>query len=139
MLYAMVYGDLIVLLANQTRPYEVNKGETDSMVAYWMNKLVKEFENGVKISKKRVVAKMDEICADFAKIPVTEKNKTRVGIVGEIYVKYSPLGNNNLEEFLQNEGCEVVVPGLMDFMIFKIYNREVDVNLYGGKWIKKTV
>ena len=60
-------------------------------------------------------------------------------MVGEIYVKYSPLGNNNLEEFLQNEGCEVVVPGLMDFMIFKIYNREVDVNLYGGKWIKKAV
>ena len=137
MLYALVYGDLIVLLANQTRPYEINKGETDRMVNFWMNKLVKDFEQGVKISKKAVVAKMNDICADFAKIPVSEKNKIRVGVVGEIYVKYSPLGNNNLEEFLANEGCEVVVPGLMDFMIFKIYNREVDVNLYGGKWIKK--
>ena len=74
MLYALVYGDLIVLLANQTRPYEINKGETDRMVDYWMNKLVKEFESGVKISKKKVMAKMDEICADFSKIAVTEKN-----------------------------------------------------------------
>ena len=137
--YAMVYGDLIVMLSNQTRPYEKNPGETDKLADYWMHKLVKEFEKGVKISKKAVIAKMDEICADFAKIPVGEKNKTRVGVVGEIYVKYSPLGNNNLEEFLAAEGCEVVVPGLMDFMIFKIYNREVDVELYGGKWIKKFV
>lgn len=139
MAYAMVYGDLIVLLANQTRPYEINKGETDKMVDRRMNSLVKEFEKGVKISKKSVISKMNEICADFAKIPVGEKNKTRVGVVGEIYVKYSPLGNNNLEEFLQNEGCEVIVPGLMDFIIFKVYNREVDVNLYGGKFVKKAV
>ena len=58
---------------------------------------------------------------------------------GEIYIKYSPLGNNNLEEFLLSEGAEPVVPGLTDFIIFKIYNREVDVNIYGGKWVKKKV
>ena len=57
--------------------------------------------------------------------------------MGEIYVKFSPLGNNNLEDFLLSEGAEPVVPGLTDFMIFKIYNRVVDVDLYGGKWIKK--
>ena len=137
MAYAMVYGDLIVLLANQTRPYELNAGETDRMVSYWMDRLVKEFSEGVKIGRKKVNENMDLICADFAKIPVGEKNKTKVGIVGEIYVKYSPLGNNNLEEFLLSEGCEPVVPGLMDFIIFKVYNREVDVNLYGGSTIKK--
>ena len=60
-----------------------------------------------------------------------------MGVVGEIYVKFSPLGNNNLEDFLLSEGAEPVVPGLTDFMIFKIYNRVVDVDLYGGKWIKK--
>ena len=65
--------------------------------------------------------------------------KVRVGVVGEIYIKYSPLGNNNLEEFLLSEGAEPVVPGLTDFIIFKIYNREVDVNIYGGKWVKKKV
>ena len=60
-----------------------------------------------------------------------------MGVVGEIYVKFSPLGNNNLEKFLLSEGAEPVVPGLTDFIIFKIYNRVADVDLYGGKWIKK--
>ncbi len=66
---------------------------------------------------------MTQICADFASIPVTGEQKVRVGVVGEIYVKFSPLGNNNLEQFLLSEGAEPVVPGLTDFMIFKIYNR----------------
>ncbi len=139
MAYAMIYGDLIVLLANQTRPYEKEKGRTDRLVEKWEKQLVEQFAKGVKVSKKAVVENMDKICADFAAVPVGEKNKPRVGIVGEIYVKYSPLGNNNLEDFLLGEGCEPVVPGLMDFIIFKIYNREVDVNLYGGHLAKKAV
>ena len=58
----------------------------------------------------------------------------KVGIVGEIYVKFAPLGNNNLEEFLLSEGCEPVVPGLTDFIIFKCDNRVEDHRLYGGKF-----
>ena len=80
-----------------------------------------------------------QICDDFAAIPVQGESKIRVGVVGEIYVKFAPLGNNNLEKFLLSEGVEPVVPGLTDFIIFKIYNRVADVNLYGGKWIKKAV
>ena len=80
-----------------------------------------------------------EICDDFASIPVQGEPKIRVGIVGEIYVKFAPLGNNNLEDFLLSEGAEPVVPGLTDFMIFKIFNREVDVNIYGGLWLKKKI
>ncbi|MEG0036500.1 MAG: 2-hydroxyglutaryl-CoA dehydratase, partial [Oscillospiraceae bacterium] len=59
--------------------------------------------------------------------------------MGEIYIKYSPLGNNNLEQFLLAEGAEPVVPGIIDFMIFKFYNRDIDVDLYGGKRVKQTV
>ena len=84
-------------------------------------------------------ANMLDIAADFAKIPLSGETKTKVGVVGEIYVKFAPLGNNNLEQFLLSEGCEPVVPGLTDFMIFKINNRDVDVDLYGGKWLKKVV
>ncbi len=79
----------------------------------------------------------DAILADFETIPVSHEEKVRVGVVGEIYVKFSPLGNNNLEDFLLSEGAEPVVPGLTDFMIFKIFNREVDVDIYGGLWAKK--
>ncbi len=80
---------------------------------------------------------MTEIAADYAKIERQGPPKTRVGIVGEIYVKFAPLGNNGLEEFLLSEGCEPVVPGLTDFMIFKINNRVVDVDLYKGYKLKK--
>lgn len=56
-----------------------------------------------------------------------------MGVVGEIYIKYAPLGNNNLEQFLFDEGCEPVVPGIMDFIIFKCDNRVEDHLIYGGQ------
>jgi predicted nucleotide-binding protein (sugar kinase/HSP70/actin superfamily) len=82
---------------------------------------------------------MTRIAADYAKIERQGMPKPRVGIVGEIYVKFAPLGNNGLEEFLLTEGCEPVVPGLTDFMIFKINNRVVDVDLYKGYKLKKVL
>ena len=139
MIYAMMYGDLIVNVANQVRPYEVMKGDTDQMVEIWENKLIEGFQKGRGMNRKEMRQIFDQICADFADIPVAGPQKVRVGVVGEIYVKFSPLGNNNLEDFLLSEGAEPVVPGLTDFMIFKIFNRESDVDLYGGKWIKKKV
>ena len=135
--YAMMYGDIIVNVANQVRPYEVNQGETDSMIEAWTHKLVDGFEAGKGMSRGQMRRLFAQICGDFAAIPVQGEPKVRVGVVGEIYVKFAPLGNNNLEKFLLSEGVEPVVPGLTDFIIFKIYNRVADVDLYGGKWIKK--
>ena len=137
MIYAMMYGDLIVNVANQVRPYELNHGQTDRMVDEWQGKLIDGFQQGKGMSRKQMRANFDKIIADFDTIPVSHEEKVRVGVVGEIYVKFSPLGNNNLEDFLLSEGAEPVVPGLTDFMIFKIFNREVDVNIYGGLWAKK--
>lgn len=137
MVYAMMYGDIIVNVANQVRPYERERGATDTMVSTWQGRLIQGFQQGKGMSRGQMRTNFDAICADFASIPVTGEQKVRVGVVGEIYVKFSPLGNNNLEDFLLSEGAEPVVPGLTDFMIFKIYNRVVDVDLYGGKWIKK--
>ena len=139
LIYAMMYGDLIMWIANQVRPYEVTQGDTDRMVETWTNRLIDRFTEGKGMSRKAMQIGFDEILADFAAIPVAGEPKVRVGVVGEIYVKFSSLGNNNLERFLLQEGAEPVVPGLTDFMIFKIYNRVVDVNIYGGKWIKKKV
>ena len=62
-----------------------------------------------------------------------------MGVVGEIYVKYSPLANNNLEQFLFEQDCEVMVPGILSFMIFKVDNRLEDIRLYGGSQAKKQV
>ena len=135
--YAMMYGDIIVNVANQVRPYEVEAGAADAMIDHWSQRLVDGFQAGRGMSRRQMRANFDEICADFAAIPVEGDPKIRVGVVGEIYVKFAPLGNNNLEKFLLSEGVEPVVPGLTDFIIFKIYNRVADVELYGGKWIKK--
>ena len=139
MIYAMMYGDLIVNVANQVRPYELNHGQTDRMVDDWQGKLIDGFQTGKGMSRRQMRENFDRIIADFDTIPVSHEEKVRVGVVGEIYVKFSPLGNNNLEDFLLSEGAEPVVPGLTDFMIFKIFNREVDVSIYGGLWAKKKV
>ena len=72
------------------------------------------------------------IAADYAKIPRTVTPKVKVGVVGEIYVKYSPLGNNDLEKFLESQDCEVNLPGLMGFVEYCIANQTLDVDLYGG-------
>ena len=139
LVFAMLYGDLLVWLGNQCRPYEKNPGVTDRLITHWTDRLVTMFGAGRGLRKKEMARLMMEIAANFAKIERQGKKKTRVGIVGEIYVKFAPLGNNNLEAFLLSEECEPVVPGLIDFMIFKINNRVVDVDLYRGRKAKKWI
>jgi len=136
----MIYGDLIVWLSNQCKPYESAPGSSNKLAAQWTDRLIEMFDHGKGLRKKEMQRNMTEIAADFAKIETSgERGKPRVGVVGEIYVKYAPLGNNGLEQFLLDEGCEPVVPGLTDFMIFKINNRAVDVDLYHGSKLKKLV
>ena len=137
LVYGMMYGDLIMNVANQVRPYEKSKGDTDLLIKDWISDLVDRFQHGKGLNRRSMRKIFDEIIQDFAAVPVRQEEKVRVGVVGEIYVKFSSLGNNHLEEFLLAEGAEPVVPGLTDFMIFKIYNRIVDVNIYGGSLVKK--
>ncbi len=137
--FAMMYGDIIVQTANQVRPYESVSGQTDETIESCMRRLLDGMNQGKGLSYESMKENFKWIVQAFKDVPVQGEPKVRVGVVGEIYIKYSPLGNNNLEQFLLSEGAEPVVPGLTDFIIFKINNREVDVNLYGGKWIKKKV
>lgn len=134
---ALTYGDLLMLLKNQTKPYELTFGESDRLVSEWTKKLTKLFEENRAFTQREVRAYFDEITESFARIPVERRPKTKVGIVGEIYVKYSALANNGLEDFLFYEGCEVMVPGIVGFMIFKVDNRLEDIELYGGSSAKK--
>ncbi|MBR3795135.1 MAG: 2-hydroxyacyl-CoA dehydratase [Clostridia bacterium] len=134
---SLVYGDCIMHVSNQTRPYEYKKGETDALIERWNSQLIEQFNAGRGLSKKEIRANMSRIAADFDAIARSREKKTRVGIVGEIYVKYSPLGNNRLEEFLRTQDCEFMLPGLMGFLLFKIDNRIQDIDLYGGNPLKK--
>ena len=129
---AVFLGDLLTDLQNQCLPYEIEKGDTAKKVTHWENYLCEQMGKHAYISRSQVRKWYNEIIRDFASIPKRKEKKVKVGVVGEIYVKYSPLGNNNLEAFLLQEGAEVVVPGLMGFCLYCVYNTIEDRTLYGG-------
>ena len=139
MFYAAAYGDLMMSLANQTKPYEVTKGDTDRLCAEYTEKLGRELGSGKKSKYKDVLENCRKMVDDFAKIPLEKREAVRVGIVGEIFVKYSPLANNGLEDFLISEGAEPVVPGLLDFCLFFIYNEVAEFGLYRMKVLSHPV
>ena len=130
--YALLIGDLIMMVANQCRPYEVVPGSTDKAIEICMNAVTARFTGDRMVSYREVKHLYRYVLTAFGKIRLDKsKKKKLVGIVGEIYVKFSPLGNNRLEEFLLGEGCEPVLPGLMDFCLYSIYNSVIDHELYG--------
>ena len=133
LLAGIFYGDLLMTLRNQVAPYEDEPGRADALASQWIQELERRFARGRGISAREMKRIFPEIVNDYAAIPVTRVPKVRVGIVGEIYVKYSPLGNNSLEEFLAAESCEVNVPGLMGFCQYCIFNMSETKRLYGGK------
>ena len=130
MLYCVLYGDLLMSLVNQVRPYEINKGDAEKLADKYTEQLAKEVGKGGKINYRKIKENYRKIIADFAKIPMQKRKAVKVGVVGEIFVKYSPLGNNNLEEFLVGEGAEVVVPGLIDFCLYYAYNLLSEYRIY---------
>lgn len=129
MAYAVLYGDIIMNLVNQVRPYEKEAGAAQKLADEWIDRLDKELGSG-HLSYKNVKKNYQKIAASFAEIPTEKREAVKVGIVGEIYVKYSPLANNDLERFLIREGAEPVVPGLFDFILFFFYNEIMEYKLY---------
>lgn len=135
LIYAVLYGDMLMLLYNQCKPYEIKKNSTDELLARWQHRLGKLFNTKKYLTPKPIYKAM---LNDFAALPKTKEQKPKVGIVGEIYVKYSPLANNHLNDFLLSEGCEPNVPGLLDFVLYcasdsindsKIYNKRTSKSL----------
>jgi len=135
-LAALAYGDLLMLLDNQTKPYEINKDASAVAVSKWVKTISDEFMKNKAYSAHEIKSYFDAIVKTFKEIPVDRIPKVRVGIVGEIYVKYSALANNNLEKFLFEQNCEVMVPGILGFGLFKVDNRIEDIKLYGGSMAK---
>lgn len=130
MMYAVLYGDLLMTLRNQCRPYEEEPGASDRLCNKWTKFLADELFDK-KVSYGDVKRNYTAIVRDFAGLRLRQEKKIKVGIVGEIFVKFSPLGNNNLEDFLVSQGAEVSMPGLIDFCMYCIYNGIVDTRLYG--------
>ena len=131
--YSILYGDTIMWCYNQTKPYEVENGAADRARDEAVRHVVDKFKEGGYRKYKKLTRYIINL---FASIERRNEEKVKVGIVGEIYVKYSYLGNNNLEKFLLSENCEPVVPALLDFVLYCIINVVNDSKLYGHSKFK---
>ncbi len=125
--YAIFYGDLVMTCYNQTKPYEEEDGSAACVRTECVERLKRALDDG-SFRKLGRCTKM--VLEAFAAVRVRREEKVKVGIVGEIYVKYSPLGNSHLEDFLLSEGCEPVVPALMDFILYCVINNINDAKFY---------
>lgn len=130
-LAAVCYSDLLMLLVQQIRPYEINKGETDKLHRYWLDKLYDEISTGkALINRKKTYCK---IINDFKSIATDRSiSKKKVGIVGEIYIKFSPIGNNKLEKFLMDQDCEYRQGGFLNYCAYVVYTEMKSMELQGS-------
>lgn len=127
LMYAVMYGDTIMWCYNQTKPYEKVKGEADAVQEKALSLVIEKFYKGGFKKYKKINKTIIDM---FSAVERTDVKKVRVGIVGEIYVKYSNLGNNGLVNFLLSENCEPVMPALLDFALYCIVNVINDKKLY---------
>ena len=118
---AVEYGDLFMNVVYHTRPYEKNAGETEKLHEEWKNKLIEQL-TAKSVYMKDFKKNCRELVQDFDKIEVLDIKKPKVGIVGEILVKYLPAANNYLVDLLEKEGAEAVVPDLMGFLLYCAQN-----------------
>ena len=116
------FGDIFMRCVYRMRPYEATPGAVDAVHRKWV-KRAQDFVSAKHVNLLKFGKMCREIIRDFDAIPLLDIQKPRVGIVGEILVKFSPAGNNHLVELLESEGAEAVVPDLMDFMLYCFYNQ----------------
>ncbi len=133
---SIIYGDMLMLLRNRVAPYEITNGESDELIKKWTRELTAQFRRRRGACKRDVRRNLAAIAADFAAVGLRDEKRIKVGIVGEIYVKYSPFANHNLEKFLASQGCEYIIPGVFGFFQYCAANMETDHRYYGGSWLK---
>ncbi len=139
LLKTVIYGDLLQKMLTKNRAYEVNKGETKKLFDTWMEKCKKLLQ---KSTNKEFKQSIYDIVNDFEKIELdTSVEKPRVGIVGEVLIKYHPFGNNYVADLLEQEGAEVILPDFMGFVKFmathKItFNKLLNTNKTSSKLMK---
>ena len=129
---ALVLGDLLMRCLYRVRPYEREKGAADALHVRWKQTITDALTGKRKYT---YTAMCRDLVHDFDTLPIDETlRKPRVGIVGEILVKYMPVANNHLVELLEREGCEAVVPDLLDFFNYSIYNGGYKTEFLGARW-----
>ena len=121
--YSALFGDIFMRCVYRMRPYEKEPGAVDRLHRKWVAKC-RRFVSGKHMNYLTFRKMCRQIIQDFDAVPIYEDMvKPKVGIVGEILVKFSPAANNHLVELLESEGAEAVVPDLLDFMLYCFYNQ----------------
>lgn len=131
-LAAISLSDLLMSLLLQLRPYEKRAGETEALYRKWIARLSRELQQGQHLFLRRALYR--QICADFAAVKLDETKRgtlKKVGIVGEIYIKFSPIGNRHLEKLLQDNNCEYRLGGFFNYCMFVLYTDMVSARLNG--------
>ena len=134
--YAIFFGDLFMRCLYRMRPYETLKGSANALHSRLLDECISLIESkNLSYSKYKSLCK--KIVQEFDKLPIDETiKKPRVGIVGEILVKFMPAANNYLVDLLESEGAEAVVPDLTDFLLYCFYNQIYKADYLGTS--KKT-
>ena len=117
---ASLYGDLMMKCLYRVRPYEKVKGSAQELMDSWFDRIT---DNVLDMSRSRFKKNVAQIVKEFDSIPINDIKKPRVGIVGEILVKYHPNANNNLVDIIEEEGGEAVVPSFIDFFEYTMLNK----------------
>ncbi|MCL2374921.1 MAG: 2-hydroxyacyl-CoA dehydratase [Firmicutes bacterium] len=130
---SVTYGDLLIRLLHKVRPYEVEKGSADKLFDKWMDICCESMKKNAKGFKKNIYAMVKE----FDALPVHDIQKPKVGVVGEIFIKFHPVANNFLVDFIESEGGEVVLPDLLDFFLYCFYNDQIRHKLLDASYGKK--
>ena len=129
---AVVYGDLFMRVLYATRPYEAKAGSANALHEKWKAICIKSLQKH-SLSMAEFNRNIRGIIHDFDELPRRNVQKPKVGIVGEILVKFSPLANNHVVELLEAEVAEAVMPDLLDFLLYCFYNSNFKADNLGGK------
>ena len=135
-LYALEFGDIFMRCLYRVRPYEAEKGAANALHEKWKEKVIAFITQDKILSHKQFKQMCRDIIRDFDNLPMLDIKKPRVGVVGEILVKFMPAANNYLVDLLESEGAEAVVPDLTDFLLYCFYNQNFKVENLGSS--KKT-
>ncbi|MDO4678690.1 MAG: acyl-CoA dehydratase activase-related protein [Blautia sp.] len=136
--YGAVFGDILMKCVYRMRPYELEEGIVNRKHKIWEQRVI-SFLSGDGMSHNHFKHMCREMIHEFDTIPVSDVRKPRVGIVGEILVKFLPAANNHLAELLESEGAEAVVPDLIDFISYCFYNQNFKVENLGFQKKKATM
>lgn len=130
-LMAVVYGDLFMRVLYATRPYEKESGSANALYEKWARVARRNVYTGSLLKFGKTIKRIVE---DFDNLPLLDIKKPRVGIVGEILVKYHPNANNNVVDIVEQEGGEAVVLDLIDFFMYGMYSKEFNYHNLSGSY-----